>query len=190
METPSWLALLLLLLLGVPLVNSFPYYPPVPTTVSTCFRFPGLSVADGIRNIHTLELLETIGKDYFRISHVSPPVRYGDFATVSLKCAVHGHNHTILMLSQPDQIHVSSVICLRDNVPSASFTLKVTKSGKAGHFLNMESTYYCSKRVIDRDLKPLMRFLIFLEDRTRRQSALLHPNLSWYRRMVLGQNPR
>jgi hypothetical protein len=188
MEIPSWLKLVLLLVLGIPRVNAFPFHPPVPTTISTSFRFPSLSLGDGIRNIHTLELLETIGKDYFKIHHVSQPVRYGEFVTVSLKCAVHGHDHTIFVLSHPDQTHISTLVCLRDNIQRAAFTLKATRSGKVGHFLSVESTYFCSKRVLDRDLRPLMRFLIFFEDKTRRQPELpkTHPNLLWYRRMVLG----
>jgi hypothetical protein len=52
----------------------------------------------------------------------------------------------------------------------------------------MDTTYYTGKRVLDRDIRPTVNFLTFFEERTKRQGLPFkaHPNLLWYRRMVLG----
>jgi hypothetical protein len=183
-----WLLLLFFFWLGVPVVEAFPYQPPTPASTSTTFRYPRLPVDVGVRNIHTMELLETIGKDYIRIRHVGQPVRYGGFVTISAELSLRNNSHTILALSRPDQAHLVTFMCLRDNVQRAAFHLRVTQLGKTGHMLAVETTVFSCKRVVDRDIRPLMRFLAFLDVRARYNSAApnQHPNLMWYRRMVLG----
>jgi hypothetical protein len=188
---PAWLWFLLVVWSNVPAVGAFPYQPPVPASISTSFRFPTLSVAEGIRNIHTLELLETIGNDYIRIRHVGQPVRYGDFVTISAELFIRNNSHTVLALARPDQANLGTFVCLRDNVQRAAFNLRATKMGKHGHVLAMDMTVFSCKRVVERDIRPLMRFLAFLDARKRYNTAApnQHPNLMWYRRMVLGLGP-
>jgi hypothetical protein len=190
MELPGWLLFVIALILGIPSVRAFPFQPPVPTTVSTSHYFPSLPLVAGLRNIHTLEHLETIPHDFFRIRHVGQPVRYGEFVTVSVECLVRNQTHTIFMLANPDQPSTCTFMCLRDNIQRAAFTVRATRLSREGHTLLLNSTYFSSKRLFDRELIPVRCFLAFFEDKTRRLPDSLamkpHPNLQWYRRMVLG----
>ena len=189
---PPALLLALVCLLRAPAVQGFPIVlGPPPASISTTFRYPGLSLAQGMRNIHSLELLENIGNGYFRIGHVGPPVRYGEFVTVGVKCSVRGQNHTLLVMSRPDQAHIATLVCLRDNVQRAAFTLRASRLTPDGHTILLESTCFDSKRVLYRDLRPVMRFLAFYGDRAGwgGEAFKAHPNLAWYRRMVLGLPP-
>jgi hypothetical protein len=184
------LCLLLFLWLGVPHVQAFPFQPPVPTTISTSLYFPSLTLGEGLRNIHTLEHLETIPHNFFRIRHVGQPVRYGEFVTVSVDCLVRNQTHTVFMLAKSNQPSVCTFMCMRDNVQRAAFTVRATRLSREGHTLLLNSTYFSSKRVLDRELIPVRCFLAFFEDKARRLPEGLalkpHPNLMWYRRMVLG----
>jgi hypothetical protein len=173
----------------VPAVGAFPaYIPPTGHTVSSSFRFPGISYNDGLRHIHTLEHLETIASEYFRINRASQPVRYGDFVTLSADCLIQGMDHTICMISRPDQNHTSTYLCLKGASQLAQIRLRVHQAKKVGHILTMETTYYSGKRVLDRNLGPTRHFLSFFEEKTKYQGLQCkpHPNLQWYRRMVLG----
>ena len=187
---PGLLCLLLALWLCVPSAQAFPFQPPAPTTVSTSLYFPSLTLAEGLRNIHTLEHLETIPHNFFRIRHVGQPVRYGEFVTVSAECSVRNQTHTLLMLAKPARPSVCTFMCLRDNVQRAVFTVQAMRLSREGHTLLLNSTYFSSKRVLDKELLPVRCFLAFFDDKTRRLPEGLafkpHPNLAWYRRMVLG----
>jgi hypothetical protein len=198
---PPWATVLLILWLQIPAVRAFPpsarcaalslqltaAFPS--SSISTTFRYPGLTLGEGLSNMHTLERLETIGDgSYFRIRHVGTPMRYGEYVTVGVKCAVRGQNHTLLVLSRPDQAHTASLLCLRDNVQRAAFTLRASRLQPGGHALLLDTTFFEDKRVLHRDLRPVMRFLAFYGDRAAR-SFEPHPNLAWYRRMVLGLPP-
>jgi len=199
---PPWVSLLLILWLQVPVIQAFPpstslaclfWLPAIrafpPSSISTIFRYPGLPLGEGLSNMHTLERLETIGDgSYFRIRHVGPPMRYGEYVTVGLTCAVRGQNHTLLVLSRPAHAHTATLLCLRDNVQRAAFTLRASSLQSGGHSLLLDTTYMEAKRVLHRDLRPLMRFLAFYGDRASRD-FVPHPNLAWYRRMVLGLQP-
>ena len=185
--------LLLALWLTIPPMDAFPFQPPTPTTVSTSIYFPSLTLAEGLRNIHTLEHLETIPHNFFRIRHVSQPVRYGEFVTVCVNCSVRNQTHHIIVLSRPDQPSTCTFMCLQDNVQRAVFTVRATRLSREGHTLLLNSTYFSSKRVLDKELIPVRCFLAFFEDKARRLPESLalrpHPNLAWYRRMVLGLPP-
>lgn len=190
MEIPAWLLFVIALILGVPSIRAFPFQPAVPTTVSISHFFPCTPLTEGLRNIHTLEHLETIPHNFFKIRHVGQPVRYGEFVTVSVNCSVRNQTHHIFMLSRPDQPSTCTFMCLRDNVQRAVFTVRATRMSKEGHTLLLNSTYFSSKRVLDKELIPVRCFLAFFEDKGRRLPDSLamkpHPNLQWYRRMVLG----
>ena len=117
--------------------------------------------------------------------------RDGEFVTVGVKCSVRGLNHTLLVMSRPDQAHIATLMCLRDNVQRAAFTLRASRSPPGGHSLLLDSTCFDSKRVLHRDLRPVLRFLAFYGDRAGwgGEAFKAHPNLAWYRRMVLGLPP-
>jgi hypothetical protein len=187
------LCLLLALWLAVPAIDAFPYQPAIPTTISTSLFFPSLTLAEGLRNIHTLEHLETIPHGFFKIRHVGQPVRYGEFVTVSVDCSIRNQTHSIFMLAKPNEPSTCTFMCLRDNVQRAAFSVRATRLGKEGHTLLLNSTYFSSKRLFDRELIPVRCFLASFEDKTRRLPDSLalkpHPNLMWYRRMVLGLPP-
>lgn len=185
----SGVAFLLWVWSGIPVVGAFPaYLPPTGHTVSCSFRFPSISVLDGLRHIHTLEHLENIPSQYFRIHRVNQPVRYGDFVTVHAECLIQGRQHTICVLADTHQNHTCTYLCLQGAAQRAQIRLRVRPSKREGHILTMETTYFAGKRVLDRDLRPTMNFLNFFEEKTKRQGLPFkaHPNLSWYRRMVLG----
>jgi hypothetical protein len=195
MEPPSWLLFVIALILGIPSVRAFSasYLPPTGHTVSSSFKFKSIPYRDSLRHIHTLEHLETISAgDYFRIHSVSQPVRYGDFVTVSTDCLVQGAHHTICLLARPDLNHTCTYMCLQGATLRAQVQLRVRPSTRQGngHILTMMTTYYSGKRVLDRDIGPTMRFLNFFEDTAKHQPTRghikPHPNLQWYRRMVLG----
>lgn len=174
---------------SMPAVRAFPaYLPPTGHTVSSSFRFPTIPFQDGLRHIHTLEHLESIASQYFRIHRVGQPVRYGDFVTVTADCLIQGGHHTICVLARPEQNHTCTYMCLQGAAQRAQIQLRVRPSKREGHILTMDTTYYTGKRVLDRDLRPTMNFLNFFEEKTKRQGLPFtpHPNLLWYRRMVLG----
>ena len=180
----------ILYLLGIPLVRAFPaYIPPTSHTVSSSFRFPTISYQEGLKHIHSLEHLETIASGYFRIHRASQPIRYGDFVTINADCLIQGAHHTICVMARPDLNHTCTYMCLQGAVQRAQIQLRVHKPKKApGHVLTMQTTYFSGKRVLDRDIGPTMRFLNFFEEKTKYQGVPFkaHPNLLWYRRMVLG----
>lgn len=212
MEIPAWLQFVLLLILGIPRVGAFPYQPPAAFTVSSTFRFTGVPVAEGLRHIHTLEHLESIPCNYFKIHTVSQPIRYGQFVTATTDCYIQGGHHTICVISRPDLNHTCTYMCLQGAIQRAQVQLQVhpiiaqkslqmpginhwttqvresRHKKQPGHYLTVQTTYFSGKRVLDRDIQPTMRFLSFFEDRIKHQGLPYkpHPNLQWYRRMVLG----
>jgi hypothetical protein len=99
---------LLWLWTGVPAVRAFPgYIPPTGHTVSSSFRFPNIPLHEGLRHIHTLEHLESIASQYFRIHRVGQPMRYGDFVTIYADCIIQGGHHTIYVIAQPQRNHTA-----------------------------------------------------------------------------------
>lgn len=166
------------------------------------FRFPGVPLKEGIRHIHTLEHLENITlsqhhtqdgaqtkSTYFDIQHVAQPQRYGDHVSVCVHCKVRGYPQTIYMLSRPESPDSCTFMCVQDGAQRAMIQLRASRMHQGeGHRLNMSCTYFIGPRVFDRDMEPVMRFLRFFEKRMRWQggSYATHPNLLWYRRMVLG----
>jgi hypothetical protein len=199
MEIPVWIQFVLALILSIPSVSAFPasYVPPTGHTVTSSFRFKKVSYKDSVRHIHTLEHLESISDgEYFRIRRVNQPLRYGRFVTLSTECVIQGVNHTICMLASPDKNNTCTYMCLQGSLLRAQVQLQVRpcdKSGGAGHVLTMETTYFSGRRVLNRNIAPTMRFLAFFEDIAKnrpvgRRLFHQHPNLQWYRRIVLGNH--
>jgi hypothetical protein len=197
MEMPMWIAVMLAIVLGIPSVRAFPasYVPPTGHTVTSSFRFAKIPYTDSVRHIHTLEHLESISAgEYFKIQRVHQPTRYGRFVTLTTDCAIQGVNHTICLLSRPDLNNTCTYMCLQGSVLRAQVQLQVRPSNNKlgeGHVLTMETTYYSGRRVLDRNIAPTVRFLSFFEEIVKnrplkRRALNQHPNLQWYRRIVLG----
>lgn len=195
MELPLWIQFFLLLILSIPSVGAFPasYVPPTGHTVTSSFRFAKIPYRDSVRHIHTLEHLESISAgEYFRIARVCQPTRYGRFVTLSTECVIQGVNHTICLLSRPEQNNTCTYMCLQGSLLRAQVQLQVRPCNRSGgHVLTMETTYFSGRRVLDRNIAPTVRFLAFFEDIAKNRPANLralnqHPNLQWYRRIVLG----
>lgn len=172
-----------------------------PFTVTSSFRFPTVPLRDAVQYIHTPEHLETIlafssSPDYFRILRVSPPVRYGEFVTISFDCLIRSVPHHLVMLSRPDQNSSCTYMCFHDGLRLGEVHLRVRQNNKypssQGHILAMETTYFSkSRRVLDSYLKPTMGFITHFENSSLssgigRDQFKPHANLLWYRRMVLG----
>lgn len=168
-----------------------------PFTVTSSFRFPTVPLRDAVQYIHTPEHLETIlllpSPDYFRIRRVSQPVRYGEYVTVSLDCLIRSVPHTLAMLSRPDQNSSCTYMCFHNGLRMGEIHLKVRPNNKfpssQGHILAMETTYFSkSKRLLDSYLQPTVGFISRFENSSESVAASIrpHPNLLWYRRMVLG----
>ena len=165
-------------------------------TFGHTYRFPTIPYSEGVKHIHTLEHLQNIsarrensanGKPYFRIENVAPPVRYGEYVSVAAHCRVMGMPQTVCMLSRPGMENTSTYMCLQDGAQMAMIQLRVSELGARGHILAVETTYFSSPRLLDTALDPVMRFLRFFASRRNRgRGVVLHPNLMWYRRMVLG----
>ena len=185
-----------------PAVRAFPLpASSLPYTVSSSFRFSSIPYHDAVQHIHSPEHLETIQnlpRDYFRIRRVAQPVRYGDFVTVSADCLIQNIPHTLCLLARPDQNSSCTYMCLQGAVQRAEISLRVRPNNKQGHnqghILTMETTYFArGRRVLDNYLDPTIHFLAHFENRTHSEPILPsppafkpHPNLLWYRRMVLG----
>lgn len=165
------------------------------------YRYPALSVADGIRHIHTPELLENLtwphgtresrrrSLPFFRIDRVEPPKRFGDRVSVGMQCTVAGQAHTIFAISSKASPTTCTYMCVREGCQRALVELTVSRSGGKGHRLSMGCTYLFGARTLDRDMEPVFRFLRFLERRMNSQPVMLcepRANLQWYRRMILG----
>lgn len=166
-------------------------------TFGHTYRFPTIPYSEGVRHIHTLEHLQNIsarrpgqrnGTPYFRIERVAPPVRYGDYVSVAVHCRVMGKPQTVCVLSRPGMENTSTYMCLQDGVQLAMIQLRVSELGAKGHTLAVETTYFSRRRLLDAALEPVMRFLRFFGASSRRRGpgVVRHPNLMWYRRMVLG----
>lgn len=201
MEIPMWINVILAILLSIPTVRAFPatgasYYSSGGHTVVSSFRFAKIPYKDSVQHIHTLEHLESISAgEYFRIRRVCPPMRYGQFVALSTECVIQGVNHTICLLSRPDQNSQCTYMCLHGSLLRAQVKLQVRPCNRSagGHVLTMETTYFSGRRVLDRNIAPTVRFVSFFEEIARNRPANLralnqHPNLQWYRRIVLG-NP-
>lgn len=205
MEIPVWIQFVLALVLSIPSVSAFPasYVPPTGHTVTSSFRFKNIPYRDSVRHIHTLEHLESISAgQYFQISRVHQPVRYGQFVTLSTECVIQGVNHTICLLSRPDKNNTCTYMCLQGSLLRAQVQLQVRPCNRpannnggagGGHVLTMETTYFSGRRVLDRNIAPTVRFLSFFEDIAKnrpadRRAFHQHPNLQWYRRIVLGNH--
>lgn len=209
---PAFLLLRVLLIVYLwigllpPAVHAFPFpASSLPYTVSSSFRFSSIPYHDAIQHIHSPEHLETIQnlpRNYFRIRRVAQPVRYGDFVTVSADCLIQNIPHTLCLLARPDQNSTCTYMCLQGAVQRAEISLRVRQNNKIpsssqGHILTMETTYFArGKRVLDNYLDPTIHFLAQFENRTQSREPTFssppspsfkpHPNLLWYRRMVLG----
>ena len=167
-----------------------------PFTVSSSFRFPTVPYHSAIHHIHTPEHLETIAPDYFKIQRVHPPAPMGEYVTVSLDCLVLQHPHTLRLLARPGQNHTCTYMCLEGGVRRIEIHMSVRPNIQGfsymGHILAMETTYFArSGRVFSKYLQPTLGFLSGFENRTVLSSPISaqtrpHPNLEWYRRMVLG----
>jgi len=176
--------------------SSSPVGAGTSMTFGHTYRFPSIPYSEGVRHIHTLEHLQNIsarrasesnGSPYFRIESVAQPVRYGEYVSVAAHCRVMGLPQTVCMLSRPGMENTSTYMCLRDGVQMAMIQLKVSELGARGHTLAVETTYFSRRRLLDSALEPVMRFLRFFESsRHRKPGVVLHPNLMWYRRMVMG----
>ena len=204
----SWFLLLVCACLSeilvqlIPAVEAFPVGCCAGLSFTTSVRFPGISVGEGVRHIHTLEHLQNItdarckNVPFFSIQRVSPPQRYGDHVTVCAQCKVMGIPQTIYMLGRPEAPASSSFMCVQNGTQRAVVTLRVTPLPYEadGHRLTMACTYLRAARLYDRDMEPVMRFLRFFEKRVRwkgnSHAPSPHANLLWYRRMVLGLDAR
>jgi hypothetical protein len=195
-------------LLWVMEVSAFAAFNRGVTSVSftSSFRFPTVPLLDGLRHIHTPEHLENISwpyrgshnpnKPYFSITSVSPPQRYGDKITVCVRCKVRDYPQTIYMLSSAAEPSACSYMCVQNGCQRAIIHLNATRLGPLydGHRLTLNCTYLFGSRALDRDMEPVFRFLRFFEKRMRWQGPPQphepRANLMWYRRMVLGKEPK
>jgi hypothetical protein len=193
MLPPACIAVLLIAW-TIPLSHAFTMGPSTSLTFGHTYRFPTIPYSEGVKHIHTLEHLQNISArrhgssnamPYFRIERVTQPVRYGEYVSVTAHCRVMGIPQTICMLSRPGMENTSTYMCLQDGTQQAMLQLRVGALGRRGHTLSVESTYFIRMRLLDTALEPVMRFLRFFETRSRLRGAQ-HPNLMWYRRMVLG----
>lgn len=131
MEIPLWINVILAILLSIPTVRAFPatgasYYGSGGHTVVSSFRFAKIPYKDSVQHIHTLEHLESISAgEYFRIRRVCPPMRYGQFVALSTECVIQGVNHTICLLSRPDQNNQCTYMCLHGSLLRAQVKLQV-----------------------------------------------------------------
>ena len=192
-----WLAAVLL----IPEVYSF-HLGCTSISFTNTFRFPTIPLKEGVRHIHTLEHLHNITSPtdkppFFDIQHVAQPQRYGDHVSVCVHSKVRGYPQTIYMLARPEHPQTCTFMCVQDGAQRAMMHLGVTPLGllaySTGHLLTVDCTYFAGPRVLDRDMEPVLRFLRFFDKRMRWQGmplrAAQHPNLMWYRRMVLGLEP-
>lgn len=182
----------------VPSVSAFPVGPRYAAgglTFTSTFSFPGVPLREGVRRIHTLEHLLNItahqGRGagfsrYMDIVGVSQPRRYGDHVTVSVQCKIKGVEQTIFVIGRPKDKHSSTFMCVRDGTQRTMVDLRVSRLlYEEGHSLTARCTYLRARRVIDHDMDPVMRY-IRIFGRHPSLEASEHPNLQWYRRMVLG----
>lgn len=174
-----------------------PSFVTPPFTVSSSFMFPTVPLRDAIQYIHTPEYLQSIlhlaPPNYFQIQRVSPPIRYGEFATVSMSCLIRSVPHHVVMLSRPDQNHSCTYMCFHDGMRLGEVHLRARPNDRfpsdRGHVLAIDTTYFSrSKRLVDSYLDPTLGFISKFENASRadRNDFKPHPNLQWYRRMVLG----
>jgi hypothetical protein len=190
---------ILYLFLSLPqMIGAFPL-PNPPFTVTSSFRFPTIPYQHAVHHIHTPEHLETIAPEYFRILRVHPPVQFGEHVTVALDCLIRKEPHTLCLIARPDQNHTCTYMCLQGANRRGEVHLQVSHNirgySSLGHILSMETTHFArGGRVLSKYLQPTLGFLSRFENRTvlsppvpaETGPATPHPNLQWYRRMVLG----
>lgn len=184
----------------IPAVSAFPVGPWYASagglTFTSTFPFPGVPLREGVRRIHTLEHLLNVtvhqGKGvgfsrYMEITGVSQPHRYGDdHVTVGVQCKIRGVDQTIFLIGRPKDKRSSTIMCVRDGTQRMMVDLRVSRLlYEEGHSLTARCTYLRARRAIDHDMDPVLRYIrIFGRHPTLR--APEHPNLQWYRRLVLG----
>lgn len=197
------LLLYLTAVLSVPEVSAFPMHAGCTSiSFANTFCFPNIPAKEGVRHIHTLEHLQNVTSPlhlppYFDIQHVAQPQRYGGHVSVCVHSKIKGYPQTIYMLARPDHPESCTFMCVQDGAQRAMMQLRVTPLGipaySTGHRLSVNCTYFTGPRTFDRDMEPILRFLRFFDKRMRWQGmplrAAQHPNLLWYRRMVLGLEP-
>jgi hypothetical protein len=196
---PTGCTSLVLAALLIPGIAAFPFHAGCTSiSFANTFRFPAIPLREGMRHIHTLEHLQNITSPtdkppYFDIQGVGQPQRYGDHVSVCVRTKVKGYPQTIYMLARPEHPETCTFMCVQDGVQRAMMQLRVSSAGTppcSGHRLWVEYTYFTGPRTFDRDMEPVLRFLRFFDKRMRWQGTPLraaqHPNLLWYRRMVLG----
>jgi hypothetical protein len=190
---PTPLALtvcILLCLQQIPAVSAFP-----SATFSSVYHFPGVSVAEGNRRVHSPEHLlnaTAFGRrvsPYFALDTVSQPQRRGEYATLSMACRVDGVAHTVYMIGHGGGVGGSTYMCVRNGTQRVMIRLRVSPLPYTapGHCLTVSCTYFSGVRACDRDMEPILRFMRFFRGHSR--PANEHANLQWYRRMVLGHSP-
>ena len=186
-----WLAVCSFLVLDIPEVSAF--VPTTPTTImmshvttTRTFGFPTTPYLEGVKLIHTLERLQTT--NFFKLHRTSQPYSYGLFTTLSAQCSIHGSNHTICVIARPEINNTCTYMCLRDAVQRAQIQLHVAPAQKDGHVLTVETVYFSRDPFINRDVNSLLRFFAALDGKHTRDNNRFksHPNLMWFRRMVLG----
>ena len=192
--------LLLYLFLSLPqMIGAFPM-PNPPFTVTSSFRFPTVPYQHAVQHIHTPEHLETIAPEYFSIQRVHTPAQIGPYVTIFLDCLIRKHSHTLCLIARPDRNHTCTYMCLQGGNRRGEVHLDVRHNirdySTLGHILSMETTHFArGGRVFSKYLEPTLDFLSRFENRTfssppmipsKTSTARPHPNLEWYRRMVLG----
>lgn len=180
----------------VPAVSGFPLGPVCGASscgisFSSQMNFPGVSLHEGVRRIHTLEHLEniTVPPGYFEIQRVSQPHRYGSHVTACAHCRVGDAPQTVYVMGRPDAPQSCTIMCVQDGTQRAVISLRASplpyEDAAKGHRLTVICTYFRGARVYDRGMEPVLRFLRFFGRRGGGCGGE-HANLQWYRRMVLG----
>jgi hypothetical protein len=193
-------ALLLSLFLSLPqMIGAFPL-PNPPFTVTSTFRSPTVSYKHAVQHIHTPEHLETIAPEYFKIQRVQMPNQIGQYITIELDCLIRKQPHTLFLVTHPDQKHACTYMFLQGGNRRGEVHVEVRQDihpySSLGHLLCMQATHFArGGRVFSKYLQPTLDFLSRFESRSfssppmipvETSTARPHPNLEWYRRMVLG----